>query len=158
MFKKTTILLLLSAFMATGVPAQSKFDYPKPRRAEQVDDYHGVKVSDPYRWMEQTESEETQAWIAAQNKITDAYLATIPEREQIRKRLTEIWNYERVSAPSKVGNYYIYSKNDGLQNQSVLYKASSITDPGKVFFDPNKLSADGTAALSGSSFTEDGKL
>ena len=159
MFTRSVTTLVLCAFLAAGVPAQSKFEYPKPRRAEQVDDYHGVKVPDPYRWMEETNSPETQAWIEAQNKLTNAYLATIPERDQIRKRLTEIWNYERISAPSKVTEgFYIYTRNDGLQNQSVLYRASSIKDEGKVFFDPNKLSEDGTAALSGSRFTDDGKL
>ncbi|MEP7212753.1 MAG: prolyl oligopeptidase family serine peptidase [Acidobacteriota bacterium] len=138
--------------------AQSGFDYPKPRKADQTDDYHGTKVADPYRWMEDTDSAETKSWIEAENKLTGSYLATIPEREKIKARLTQLWNYERYSSPSKVGNYYIYSKNDGLQNQSVLYKATSINDPGEVFFDPNKLSADGTAALGGSSFTDDGKL
>jgi len=108
--------------------------------------------------MEDTGSAETQSWIEAQNKLTNSYFETIPQRARIRERLTEIWNYERVSAPSKIGKRYIYSRNDGLQNQSVLYITDSINDPGKIFFDPNKLSADGTAALSGSSFTEDGKL
>lgn len=159
MFKRTFVFLLVAAFLAANVPAQAKFDYPKPRRGDQVDDYHGVKVADPYRWMEQTESEETRAWIEAQNKVTNAYLATIPQREKIKNRLTEIWNYERFSAPSKITDgFYIYSKNDGLQNQSVWYRANSINDAGSVFFDPNKLSADGTVALSGSSFTDDGKF
>ncbi len=158
MFKRISAFLLVFAFLAASVPAQGKFEYPKPRRGNQVDEYHGTKVADPYRWMEDTDSAETQSWIEAENKLTDAYLATIPEREKIKNRLTEIWNYERYSAPSKVGNYYIYSKNDGLQNQSVLYKASSIDDQGSVFFDPNKIKADGTAALNGSSFTDDGKL
>ncbi len=158
MFKRTIFFIAVSAFLAASVPAQVRYDYPKPRRGDQVDDYSGTKVADPYRWMEQTDSTETRAWIDAENKLTDSYLATIPQREKIKNRLTEIWNYERYSAPSKVANYYIYSKNDGLQNQSVLYKASSIDDPGSVFFDPNKLTTDGTAALSGSSFTEDGKL
>jgi prolyl oligopeptidase len=108
--------------------------------------------------MEETDSADTKAWIEAENKLTGSYLATIPEREKIKSRLTEIWNYERYSAPTKIGDFYIYSKNDGLQNQSVLYITKSIDDPGKIFFDPNKLSADGTAALSGSSFTDDGKL
>lgn len=144
--------------MTVSVSAQ-KFDYPKPRRGDQVDDYNGVKVSDPYQWMEKTESAETVSWIEAENKLTNSYLSTIPQREKIKNRLTEIWNYERYSAPSKItDNFYIYSKNDGLQNQSVLYRATSISDPGTVFFDPNKLRADGTAALSGSSFTDDGKL
>ena len=158
MFKRSVVFLVFASFLALQVPAQTKFDYPKPRRADQVDDYHGTKVADPYRWMEQTESDETKAWIEAENKLTNSYLSTIPEREKIKNRLTEIWNYEGYSAPSKVGNYYIYTKNDGLQNQSILYKASSISDPGSVFFDPNKILADGTAALSGSSFTDDGKL
>lgn len=159
MFKRSVSVLVFCALLAVAIPAQSKFDYPKPRRADQVDDFHGVKVADPYRWMEDTESSETQAWIEAQNKLTDAYLATIPERERIQKRLTEIWNYERLSAPSKITDgFYIYSRNDGLQNQSVLYRTKSIDDPGEVFFDPNKLSADGTASLGGSSFTKDGKI
>ena len=158
MFKRSLVLMIVGAFLTANVPAQ-KFDYPKPRRGEQVDDYHGVKVADPYRWMEDTESAETKAWIEAENKLTNSYLSTIPQRETIKNRLTEIWNYERISAPSKItDNFYIYTKNDGLQNQSVLYKATSITDPGTVFFDPNKLRADGTAALGGSSFTDDGKL
>lgn len=159
MFKRAFAFLLVLTFLTAVVPAQTKFDYPKPRRGDQVDDYHGTKVSDPYRWMEDTESAETQAWIQAENKLTNSFLSSIPQREGIKKRLTELWNYERYGAPSKVAaGFYIYSKNDGLQNQSVLYKASSITDPGTVFFDPNKLRADGTAALSGSAFTDDGKL
>ena len=159
MFKRTLAFLFLCAFLASTVPAQSKFDYPKPRRGDQVDDFHGTKVADPYRWMEQTDSDETKRWIEAENKLTNSYLATIPQREKIKNRLTELWNYERYSAPSKItDNFYIYSKNDGLQNQSVWYKATSINDPGTVFFDPNKLKADGTAALSGSQFTDDGKL
>ena len=158
MLTKVIVFVVVLAFVVASVPAQGKFVYPQPRRGDQVDDYHGTSVADPYRWMEQTESDETKAWIEAENKLTDSYLATIPERAKIKNRLTEIWNYERYGAPSKVGDYYIYSKNDGLQNQSVLYKASSIDDAGAVFFDPNKIRADGTAALGGSSFTDDGKL
>ena len=158
MLRRFLALLSLLAFLATGISAQNGYDYPKPKKIDQVDDYHGTKVSDPYRWMEDSKSADLQSWIEAENKITSAYLAGIPERDQIKSRLTELWNYERYSSPTKIGNKYIYSKNDGLQNQSVLYIADSITDPGRVFFDPNKLSADGTAALSGSSFTDDGKL
>ena len=159
MFKRTFAFLLFCAFMSASVPAQVKFDYPKPRRGDQVDDYNGVKVADPYRWMEQTDSDETKAWIDAENKLTNSYLSTIPQREALKTRLTELTNYEKFSAPNKITEgLYIYSKNDGLQNQSVLYKATSINDPGTVFFDPNKILADGTAALSGSSFTDDGKL
>lgn len=159
MLRKAFLFSFVVALLAAGVPAQGKFDYPKPRRGDQVDDYNGIKVADPYRWMEQTDSDETRAWIEAENKLTNSYLATIPERESIKKHLTELWNYERFGAPSKIADgFYIYSKNDGLQNQSVWYRADSINDPGKVFFDPNKLRADGTAALSGSAFTDDGKL
>ena len=158
MLRHIFLFLLFFSLLISSVPAQTKFEYPKPRKSEQVDNFHGTKVSDPYRWMEETKSAETTAWIEAENKLTDSYLATIPEREAIKVRLTELWNYERFSAPSKVGNKYIYSKNDGLQNQSVLYIADSINDPGRVFFDPNKLTSDGTAALSGFSFTDDGKL
>jgi prolyl oligopeptidase len=158
MLKKLSLFFVLFAFITNVVPAQNGSGYPKPKKSDQVDDYHGTKVSDPYRWMEDTGSADTQAWIESENKITNAYLATIPERDKIRTRLTELWNYERYSSPSKIGKKYIYSKNDGLQNQSVLYIADSIDDPGRVFFDPNKLTTDGTAALSGSSFTDDGQL
>ena len=145
--------------LASTLAAQTKFQYPQPKRGDVVDDFHGVKVADPYRWMEQTDSADTKAWIDAENKITESYISAIPQREAIKNRLTEIWNYERYSAPSKVADgFYIFSKNDGLQNQSVLYRAKSIDDPNPtVFFDPNKILADGTAALNGSRFTEDGK-
>ncbi|MEO7672670.1 MAG: prolyl oligopeptidase family serine peptidase [Pyrinomonadaceae bacterium] len=159
MLKHFFLFLFLFSLVGASVPAQTRFEYPKARKAVQVDDFHGTKVSDPYRWMEDAPlNADTQAWIEAQNNLTNSYLATIPEREKIKARLTELWNYERFSSPSKVGSKYIYSKNDGLQNQSVLYIADSISDRGRVFFDPNKLTTDGTAALSGSSFTDDGKL
>src|SRR5688572_17772506 len=170
MFRRSFVLLALFSFLFTNVAAQNGalaknvtapnggLSYPKAKKVEQVDDYHGVKVSDPFRWMEDSKSAELQAWIAQQNSLTEGYLASIPERDKIKARLTELWNYERYSAPGKIGNRYIYSKNDGLQNQSVLYITDSVDQPGRVLLDPNKLSADGTAALGGSSFTEDGKL
>lgn len=158
-FRKTVTSLVVCAFLATSLAAQTKFNYPQPRRGDTVDDFHGTKVADPYRWMEDTESKETREWIEAENKLTQSYISAIQQREQIKNRLTEIWNYERFSAPAKVTDgFYIYFKNDGLQNQSVMYKARSVDDPGTVFFDPNKIRADGTAALSGSRFTDDGKL
>ena len=158
MLKRSLFLAAIVSLLAVSIPAQSEA-YPKAKKVEQTDEFHGVKVADPFRWMEDTKSADTQTWIEQENRITDAYLKSIPERDFLRKRLTEVWNYERYSAPRKVKDgFYIYSKNDGLQNQSVLYRSSSITDPGKVFFDPNKLSEDGTAALiGGGSFTEDGK-
>jgi prolyl oligopeptidase len=158
MLKRSFLLLAVCALLAGIAGAQTRLDYPKPHTVNQVDDYHGTKVTDPYRWMEDSKSPEVQAWIESENKLTNSYLSTIPQREKIKQRLTELWNYERYSAPSKIGNFYIYSKNDGLQNQSVLYITESLDDPGRVFFDPNKLSTDGTAALNGSRFTDDGKL
>ena len=159
MTKITTLFLALVFLLAGSVSAQQSFDYPKAKKVDQVDDYSGTKVSDPYRWLEDTESADSRAWIEAENNLTNTYLEGISaQRQAIKERLTKLWNYERYSAPAKIGKHYFYSKNDGLQNQSVWYIADSITDPGRVFFDPNKLSADGTAALSGSSFTDDGKL
>ena len=158
MLKRTILFAAVFVFLYSSVSAQGPYDYPKPKKDDQVDDYNGVKVSDPYRWLEATDSPDARAWIEAENKLTSDYLKTIPQREKIKERLTELWNYEKYSAPFKVGKHYIYAKNDGLQNQSVWYIADSVSDPGHVFFDPNKLSTDGTAALNGSSFTDDGKL
>lgn len=151
--------LVLSIFMSLPANsfAQTKIQYPQTRKVEQTDDYHGTKISDPYRWLEDDNSAETKAWVEAQNKVTFDYLNQIPERAKIKTRLTELWNYERYSAPSERGGKYFYSKNDGLQNQSVLYVANSTTDSGRVLLDPNKLSADGTVALSGISISDDGK-
>jgi prolyl oligopeptidase len=151
-------LLFLSASSVHTVKAQSGIQYPKPRKANQVDDYFGTKVSDPYRWMEDPASAETKSWIAAQNQITNAYLQTIPQRSKIKDRLTKLWNYEKYSTPFREGNNYFYFKNDGLQNQSVLYKAKGLNDTGSVLLDPNKLSADGTEALAGMAISQDGKI
>jgi prolyl oligopeptidase len=155
---KLLLLLTISMFLSVGIFAQTKIEYPKTRKVEQNDDYHGTKIADPYRWLEDDNSAETKAWVESQNKVTNAYLATIPERETIKKRLTELWNYEKYSAPFKEGGKYFYYKNDGLQNQSVLYVADSVKDKGRVLLDPNKLSADGTVALSGLSISDDGKM
>ena len=156
MFKKSALFLVIM-FLTASVFAQTKVEYPKTKKIEQMDDYHGTKVADPYRWLEDDNSAETKAWVEAQNKVTFAYLDTIPEREKIKKRLTELWNYEKYSAPSKVGDKYFYSKNDGLQNQSVFYVTDSVSDKGRVLLDPNTLSKDGTVALSGTSISDDGK-
>jgi prolyl oligopeptidase len=158
MIYKLSFALLISMFLTANIFPQTKFTYPDAKKVDQIDDYQGVKVADPYRWLEDVDSAETKAWVDAENKVTNDYLATIPQREQIKKRLTELWNYEKYTAPFKAGKHYYYYKNDGLQNQSVLYIADSTTDAGRVFLDPNKLSADGTAALAGISFTDDGKL
>ncbi|MDQ3041830.1 MAG: S9 family peptidase, partial [Acidobacteriota bacterium] len=141
-----------------GVYAQTKIEYPQTRKVEQSDDYHGTKVSDPYRWLEDDNSAETKAWVEAQNKVTFAYLNEIPARAKIKARLTELWNYEKYSAPNEQGGKYFYSKNDGLQNQSVFYVSDSVKDAGRVLLDPNKLSTDGTVALSGLRISDDGKM
>ncbi|HEV3204875.1 MAG TPA: S9 family peptidase, partial [Gemmataceae bacterium] len=133
--------------------------YPQTRRVDHVDLYHGTKVADPYRWLEEDvrKSEEVAAWVAAQNKVTLAYLQSIPERDAIQRRLTELWNYEKYSVPFKVAGRYYFSKNDGLQNQSVLYGLESLNGEPRVVIDPNKWSKDGTVALAGLSFSDDGK-
>jgi prolyl oligopeptidase len=148
-------LLTVSMLLAAEEPLQ----YPKTKKVDQIDDYHGTKVEDPYRWLEEDvrENGEVRAWVEAENKVTFAYLKAIRERESIQKRLTELWNYEKFSAPFKAGGRYFYSKNDGLQNQSVLYVTEKPEDDGSVLIDPNKWSKDGTVALQGMSVSDDGK-
>jgi len=131
--------------------------YPPARKGDVVDDYHGTKVADPYRWLEDVDSPETRTWVAAENRVTFAYLEQIPERERIRRRLTELWDYPKYGAPFKKGGRYFFFKNSGLQNQSVLYTQSSLTAEPQVLLDPNTLSSDGTIALSILAFAEDGK-
>ncbi len=138
--------------------ASAPLKYPDTRRTNLVETLHGVEVADPYRWLEDDNAAETKTWVEAQNKVTFGYLATIPERERIRKRLEELWNFERFGLPSKHGSRYFISRNSGLQNQSVLYTQESLTAEPKVLLDPNTLSADGTVALSGTSVSHDGKL
>lgn len=138
-------------------PAGPAYDYPQAPRGEQVDTYHGVRVPDPYRWLEDLDADATRAWVDAQQELTGKYLAALPQREAIETRLTELWNYERWGAPHHEGKHYILSINDGLQDQSVLYTATSLDDTPKVLLDPNTLSADGTVALAGTSFSDDGK-
>ena len=134
------------------------FAYPAARRSEQLDDYHGTTVADPYRWLEDVDSPETTAWIEAENTVTEAFLAEIPQRGAVRDRLNAIWNYERFSVPSREGTLYAYFKNSGLQNQAVLYVCEGIGESERVLLDPNTLSDDGTVALSGASFSRDGQL
>ncbi|HRX82130.1 MAG TPA: S9 family peptidase, partial [Pirellulaceae bacterium] len=132
--------------------------YPRTRRSDHVDQYHGTSVPDPYRWLEDPDSDETKAWVEAENKVTFAYLESIPEREAIKERLTKLWNYERFGLPTKRGRRYFYSRNDGLQNQSVLYVSDGIDGEPRVLIDPNQWAEDGTVALAGSTASEDGKL
>src|ERR1700758_4101314 len=132
--------------------------YPKAKTVDQVDDYHGMKVADPYRWLEDADSADTRAWGEAENKLTFGYLDQIPYRGAIRDRLLKLWNYERFTAPEQQGGRYFYEHNNGLQNQNVLLAAESLNAEPRVLLDPNTLSADGTVALSGTALTDDGKL
>jgi prolyl oligopeptidase len=132
--------------------------YPSSYKSNQVDNYHGTSVADPYRWLEDPDSEETRTWIEAQNQVTFGYLSEISAKEKIKQRLTKLWDYEKYGIPFKEGERYFYFKNDGLQNQSVLYTLKTLDDQPKVLLDPNKLSEDGTIALAGLSISEDGKL
>jgi prolyl oligopeptidase len=148
-------------FCALLAPARSDSDtlvYPKAKTIDQVDDYHGTKVPDPYRWLEDTDSADTKAWVQEENKVTFGYLDKIPYRSAIRDRLLKLWNYERFATPELEGGRYFYQHNDGLQNQNVLLVSDSLNGEPRVLLDPNTLSADGTVALSGSVISDDGKL
>jgi prolyl oligopeptidase len=144
----------LVTLFALSLTAQA----PPTRTTPVVDDYFGTKVADPYRWLEDDHSAETKAWVEAQNKVTNAYLAGIPQREGIRARLTKLWNYEKFSAPSRHGKLYAYTANSGLQNQGVLYVTDKPEEKGRVLLDPNTLSKEGTISLAGRAFNEDGTL
>ena len=135
----------------------NELNYPNSDRVAQSDNYHGVEISDPYRWLEDPDSEATQAWVKAQNEVTNNYLGEIESRSKIRQRLTQLWDYEKYGSPFKRGQRYFYFKNDGLQNQSVLYTLDSLDDEGEVLLDPNTLAADGTVALSGLAISDDGQ-
>ena len=133
-------------------------DYPQTRRTDTVDTFHGMEVPDPYRWLEDIDSEQTQAWIAEQNRLTFGYLSQIPAQEQIAARISELWNYEKYDPPFKRGGRYFFARNDGLQNQSVLYWMEWLDDQPRALLDPNLLSEDGTVALTSYAVSEDGKL
>jgi prolyl oligopeptidase len=131
--------------------------YPETRKDDQVDDYHGVRVVDPYRWLEDDNSAETGAWVEAQNRVTFSYLEQIPYRSKLKQRLQELYNYPKYGIPSRSGASYIWSKNDGLQNQSVLYVQEGLEGIPRVLVDPNKLSADGTVRLMAGEASRDGR-
>jgi prolyl oligopeptidase len=135
----------------------TNYDYPQSPTVNQLDDYHGTAVPDPYRWLEDTDSPETKAWIEAQNELTFAFLEQIPEREKIRARLTELWDYPKASAPFQRGGRYFQFQNTGLQNQDVLFVQESLEDEGRILIDPNGLSQDGTVALTDLAVSEDGR-
>ncbi|VTT97454.1 prolyl endopeptidase : Prolyl oligopeptidase OS=Planctomyces brasiliensis (strain ATCC 49424 / DSM 5305 / JCM 21570 / NBRC 103401 / IFAM 1448) GN=Plabr_0450 PE=4 SV=1: Peptidase_S9_N: Peptidase_S9 [Gemmataceae bacterium] len=151
----------LTAFVLLGVTAEEKkLTYPDTKKGDQTDEYHGTRVADPYRWLEDDvrTSKDVAAWVEAENKVTNAFLETIPEREAIKKRITELWNYEKISAPFKVGGRYFFFKNDGLQNQSAMFVQDSLDAEPKLLLDPNTWSKDGTVALAGMALTDDAKF
>lgn len=160
---KSILYVTAAGLVTLACQPQEKFPtidvtYPESKKSDHVDNYWGESVADPYRWMEDDYAEETKAWVQAQNEVTFAYLEQIPFREAIRKRLEEVWNYERISAPSKSGDFEYFYKNDGLQNQSILYRRPYEGGAEELFLDPNKLSEDGTSSLGGAAFTSDGSL
>jgi prolyl oligopeptidase len=133
-------------------------NYPKTKTVHTIDTYFGVDVKDPYRWLEDDRSKATKAWVIAQNKSTFSYLNTIPFRSALKKRLTDLWNFKKVGAPFKEGGYTYYSKNNGLQNQNVIYRKKGEDDSEEVFLDPNRFSEDGTVSLGALSFSKNGKI
>lgn len=151
-------LAAVATFLGLLMPAFSQeLKYPQTRKTDQVDDYHGVKVADPYRWLEDDRSTETAAWVEAQNKVTFGYLEKIPFRPQVEQRIKQLYNYPKYSAPSRKGENFIFSKNDGLQNQSVIYIQKGLDGTPEVLIDPNKFSADGTVRLGSLELSKDGR-
>ena len=152
MKKRFALLMFIAPILAAG-----QIQYPTTKKGETTEDYHGTKVADPYRWLEDDNSEETKAWVQAQNKVTFDYLATLPQRDKIKKRLEELWNYPRYSSPSKKNEHYYFYKNDGLQNQAVLYRQKGLDGKPEEFLNPNTLNKEGIAALGSTSFSKSGK-
>lgn len=135
-----------------------RLSYPESPTEDQIDILHSVRVPDPYRWLEEIDSERTKEWIEAQNKVASRYLAAIPTREAIRARLQELWNYEKFGVPFRRGDRFFFTRNDGLQNQPVLYRTASLDDDPQILLDPNELADDGTIALTGIAVNDDGTL
>ncbi len=153
--KLITSIFVGVAIIMNTITAQIK--YPDTKKVNQADDYFGTTVADPYRWLEDDNSEETKAWVTAQNTVTNNYLSKIPFRAAVKKRLEEMWNYTKYSSPFKEGAYYYFYKNDGLQNQSVLYRQTGLKGVPEIFIDPNAMSKDGTAAPGVPAFTKSAK-
>lgn len=155
--RHTLATALALGLSALAVQAQG-LSYPDTRKVDQVDNYHGTQVADPYRWLEDDNSAETKAWVKAQNAVTDKFLEAMPQRLPVRKLYTELYNFEKFGIPFKEGGRYFWTRNDGLQQQSVLYTAKSLKDQPQVALDPNTLSKDGTVALSGLAISHDGRM
>ncbi len=154
---KSIALVWATLVGLTAGAAPSALHYPATARGSQVDHWHGLTIPDPYRWLEDDQSSQTRAWVESQNQLTFSWLEQIPERPAIRARLTQLWNHERYGIPLKRGSRYFFARNNGLQNQSVLYTLTSLQAEPQVLLDPNRLSADGTVALSGYAVSEDGE-
>ena len=148
-------IIVMAILISCNGPVKRKIVYPVTKKGDVVDSYFGTKVHDPYRWLEDDKSEETAAWVKDQNKVTFGYLESIPYRGEIKSRLEKIWNYEKYTAPQKEGAYIYFSRNNGLQNQFVIYRQKNNEEP-EVFLDPNKFSADGTSSLGEMEFSKDG--
>jgi prolyl oligopeptidase len=157
--KYLTAFSTMCAMTLSTAAQDTNLVYPETKTVDQVDDFHGTKVDDPYRWLEDDvrESEDVAAWVEAENKLTFDYLKKIPGRDRIEKRITELWNYEKIGAPSKEGGRYYFSRNDGLQNQNVLYVQETLAAEPRILIDPNTWSKDGTVALAGTQCSDDGK-
>ncbi len=151
-----TLALLPVACREKGPPLPTS--YPEARRMDHTDDYFGTLVADPYRWMEDLESPEVAQWVEAENALSEPFLAAIPSHREIQTRLSEIWNYERMDLPDKEGGMYFFSRNDGLQDQNVLYVTESLDAEPRVLLDPNTFSEDATVALAGSAVSPDGRF
>ncbi len=157
---QNVVLLFVMLIVLTSCNNSSKMEkliYPKTKKVNVVDEYFGSTVNDPYRWLEDDMSDETKEWVIEQNKVTNKYLEAIPYREKIQERLTNLWNYEKMSAPENMSGLLVYSKNDGLQSQNVYYFRKGENGKEEVLLDPNTLSEDGTVSLSGFSISKDGK-
>ncbi|HRX53340.1 MAG TPA: hypothetical protein P5016_02465 [Verrucomicrobiales bacterium] len=146
---KVSILLSFFALslMSLAGADPGPLKYPETRKSDASDDYHGTRVADPYRWLEDDNSLETGSWVRAQNEVTFGYLKTLPQRSKIIDRLSSLWNYDRTGMPSEYGGRWFYTRNTGLQNQSVLFTTTSLDKEPQVLLDPNLLSTDGTVAL-----------
>ena len=158
--RKYTLFLIVLAMIACDTTKKNEpiaVNYPETRQGDTTDTYFGTEVNDPYRWLEDDRSEETEAWVKEQNRVTFGYLDNIPFRGDLQNRLEKLWNFEKLSTPFKEGNYTYFYKNDGLQNQYVVYRQKEGEEP-EVFLDPNTFSEDGTTSLAGLSFTKDGSL
>jgi len=157
-FGVLSIVLTITFLMIATKAVAGEISYPSTKHVDQTDNYHGTVVADPFRWLEDDTSPQTKVWVDAQNKVTFGYLEKLAERKAIKERLTKLWNFERYGVPFKEGGRYFFTKNDGLQNQSVLYTADSLKETPRLLLDPNKLSTDGTAALSSYAVSDDGNL